>query len=229
MKKTRFLIALFGAIVLVGVDLTIILKLSKVGFNNNIFVSLIFVNIGIIFNTIFLLYTTTKDKDAVVHGLALYLISYAYVVAEAELAIMFSIKINWKFSIAFLTQLVLLLTYAAYVILCIIGIINQKSDRKHFEGKVSFITSLKNYVLSIADQVDDAEIKSKLNDLAEKITYSDPMSDESLSSIENEIKSSITSIENGVAENREKEEICADIKKASILLERRNRLCQEKK
>lgn len=55
------------------------------------------------------------------------------------------------------------------------------------QRKVSIIKSLQVEVELIAEEQTDAVTKSALNELAEKIKYSDPMSDESLSPIEDEI------------------------------------------
>ena len=229
MRKTRLLILLFGVVVLVGVDLTIILKLFNSPKSSNFYISLIFVNIGLIFETIFLLLTTAKDKDAVIHGLALYLISYGYVLAEVELAIMFSFKFEWNSKVALLSQLILLLTYSAYAILTMIGIVNQKADRKQYEVKVAYITSAKNDVLDIMGMLEkDSECYKLLDKLQESIYYSDPMSNDDLYAIEAELKEKIEFIKNKVA-NGELDGLEKDIKEASIILEKRNRKCQEMK
>lgn len=228
LKKIRLLIIILGVVVLAATDLTILLKLFDSPRSANFTTSLVFVNIGIVFGTVFLLYCTTRDKDAVVHGLALYLISYSYVMAEVELAIMFSFKYEWNHTVALISQLALLLTYTTYALLTMIGIVHQKTDRKHYESKVSYITHLKNDVQDVIDLYDGSkEGKDLLDKLLEKITYSDPMSDEEVNQIEQELLDIVTQIKYSV-ESGEKD-ITDDVKKMIIVLEKRNRLCQELK
>lgn len=62
------------------------------------------------------------------------------------------------------------------------------------QERVSFIKGLQVDVELLADGQTDAEIKTALKQLAEKIRYSDPMSNEALAEIENALSAKITEL-----------------------------------
>jgi signal transduction histidine kinase len=74
-------------------------------------------------------------------------------------------------------------------------------------------------------QCGDSEAKAELKKLSEAMRYSDPVSHESLSSIESELACAIDELESAVARG-ESEIVIAQCRKASNLLESRNRLCK---
>lgn len=64
----------------------------------------------------------------------------------------------------------------------------------HVERKVSTTKRMQADIELIAEKQTDIVMKNRLESLAEKIKYSDPMSDDSLTSIEDEINSKITEL-----------------------------------
>ena len=83
-------------------------------------------------------------------------------------------------------------------------------------GKRQFINDLQIEVEMIAESANDTEIKQKLSELAKKIRFSDPMSDDSLSELENEILNKVTALENSSSK-------AADLKEIETLLLKRNK------
>ena len=72
--------------------------------------------------------------------------------------------------------------------------------------KRQFIKDLQIEVEMLAENETDSDIKQKLNELAKKIRLSDPMSDDSLSDFEDEIRSKVTDFESSSSKlNRIKE------------------------
>ena len=57
--------------------------------------------------------------------------------------------------------------------------------------KVYYIKSLQADVEMIADNVNDPSLKKQISDLAERIRFSDPMSNDSLSSLERQISDAV--------------------------------------
>lgn len=87
---------------------------------------------------------------------------------------------------------------------------------KNISTKRAFIKDLQIEVEMLAETESDPEIKSMLTDLAKKIRLSDPMSDDSLSSLEAKLSEKLAEIENSSC----KAEI---IKEAEMLLLKRNK------
>ena len=63
--------------------------------------------------------------------------------------------------------------------------------------KRQFIKDLQIEVEMLAESETDSEIKQKLTELAKKVRLSDPMSDDSLSELEDELMAKVSSIESG--------------------------------
>lgn len=90
--------------------------------------------------------------------------------------------------------------------------------KEKVQQKVSTIKSLQVEVDLIAEAQTDTETKEALEALAEKIKYSDPMSDESLSPIEDEIGEKIATLKTIPTTN-----ILSSVKQIEILLLERNK------
>ena len=82
--------------------------------------------------------------------------------------------------------------------------------------KRQFIKNLQIEVEMLAEGEADGEIKQKLTELAKKIRLSDPMSDPSLSELEDELSAKVAAIENS-------NDRSAAIKNAETLLLKRNK------
>lgn len=77
---------------------------------------------------------------------------------------------------------------------------------------------------SIADTCEDTALKKKLNALSEKLKYSDPVSEEHLESIENQIAAEIRALADLV--NTDLAAAEEKINYVTQLLETRNRRCK---
>lgn len=86
------------------------------------------------------------------------------------------------------------------------------------QRRVSTIKGLQTDVELIAEIQTDRETKEALDALAEKIKYSDPMSDESLTSIEDEISAKITALK-----TQSTDDTLALVKQIEMLLSERNK------
>lgn len=87
--------------------------------------------------------------------------------------------------------------------------------------KVSFIKNLQAEVELLIDDVEDADTKKILEELAEKIRFSDPMSDSSLVHIEESIRDNIVSMK--MSDSDTKVRLTRDTLK---LIEERNKKCK---
>ena len=90
---------------------------------------------------------------------------------------------------------------------------------KKVQGKVFYIRNLQTDIEILANAEQDKVTKKALEQLAEKIRYSDPMSNEQLASLEEKIESLADELES----SNQKTEI---ISKIETLLDERNRKCK---
>lgn len=89
-------------------------------------------------------------------------------------------------------------------------------------AKRQFIKDLQIEVEMLAESETDGEIKAKLTELAKKIRFSDPMSDATLASLEEELSAKIASIKSSTNKT-------VAIKESSELLLKRNKMVQSLK
>ncbi|MBO5736175.1 MAG: hypothetical protein J6S04_00045 [Clostridia bacterium] len=97
------------------------------------------------------------------------------------------------------------------------------STQKEVKQKVFFIRMLQTNVTSCLSMVTDPTVRAALEELSEKIRYSDPMSHASLAMVEGELASTIDEIASKLA--NADEDVVALIKKAEMQLARRNSQC----
>ena len=97
------------------------------------------------------------------------------------------------------------------------------STQKEVKQKVFFIRMLQTNVTACLPMATNPTVKAALEELAEKIRFSDPMSHASLATVEGEIASTIDEIASKLASADE--DVEALIKKAEIQLARRNSQC----
>ncbi|MCI8611934.1 MAG: hypothetical protein HFE66_08480 [Clostridiales bacterium] len=103
---------------------------------------------------------------------------------------------------------------------CLIGADTARDEIRRVEEKVAqkvfYIRELQVDIKMLAEEETDTEIKSKLMKLAEKIRYSDPMSSEKLTDLEEKIKSKVEEVK--TSKNK-----AAIITELDLLLTERNK------
>ena len=122
---------------------------------------------------------------------------------------------------------VVLLQSIVFISMCIVTIsgfsasaVIQKTEEK-VQAKSAHINSIKAEMDVLISQERDPAIKEELISLADIIRYSDPMSNSSLESIENQIIEKILALSSNVDNKPER---IAEIK---VLLEQRNKKCKQ--
>lgn len=90
-------------------------------------------------------------------------------------------------------------------------------------AKVNFIQSLHLKVEILASKVEDKEVKKALNKLSENLRFSDPMSHESLQTLELKITDSIHDLSEGISDSMGS---IQRIKEIELLLKERNKKCK---
>lgn len=90
---------------------------------------------------------------------------------------------------------------------------------------VSFMRSMQSKMRMLSGQCADTEISGDINRLSEALRYSDPVSSQALAEIEKELENLIDELQKAAMEQDfpSARELC---RKASLILEERNRLCK---
>lgn len=226
MKKIRLLVLILGILLLISDNLSFIFR-NYYYPNNDMFICvMIFMNVGLIANIIFLLITTKKDRDSFMYGYSLYLISSAYVSIESIIAHVFMYA-NVDVKIAYYVQGTILITYLTYVVMTLIGIIYHRQERDYVEEKVNYIKEIKLLNSSIIKLIDNTDFMKKFETFNEKVTYSDPMSPNNAREVEQKIINSLEVLKTKIENNNYLE---ADnlLTKVDNLLDERNSICMMK-
>ena len=223
MKKIRLLVLILGIILLVSDNLSFIFRNYNHP-NNDIFICvMIFMNVGLIANIIFLLVTTKKDRDAFMYGYSLYLISSGYVSVESIVAHVFMYA-NTDIKIAYYVQGTILVTYLIYVVMVLIGIIYHRQERDYVDKKVNYIKEINSMNSLILNIIDDSNFKQKFESFVEKVTYSDPMSPDSALELEQKIVNYLNVLKTKV-ENKDYVEANNLLVNVTNLLDERSKIC----
>lgn len=150
-----------------------------------------------------------------------------YIILELILSILFMIGdlFGWKGSVAFASQMVMLAVHLVFVISSFGAKEMVEDVQEKVKSKTTNMQLLQVNVEMVADKATDAEVKNAFKKLAEQIKYSDPMSNEYLSDIENKMLSYITDASISV-EVDNKDESLEYCKRATMLLIERNKKCK---
>ena len=223
MKKIRLLVLILGILLLVSDNLSFIFRNYNHP-NNDMFICvMIFMNVGLIANIIFLLVTTKKDRDGFMYGYSLYLISSGYVSIESIIAHVFMYA-NTDIKIAYYVQGTILVTYLIYVVMVLIGIIYHRQERDYVDKKVNYIKEINSMNSLILNIIDDSDFKRKFETFVEKVTYSDPMSPDSALELEQKIVNYLDVLKTKV-ENKDYLEANKLLANVTNLLDERNKIC----
>ncbi|MBQ7641410.1 MAG: hypothetical protein IJS83_02985 [Acholeplasmatales bacterium] len=223
MKKIRLLVLILGILLLVSDNLSFIFRNYNHP-NNDMFICvMIFMNVGLIANIIFLLVTTKKDRDAFMYGYSLYLISSGYVSVESIVAHVFMYA-NTDIKIAYYVQGTILVTYLIYVVMVLIGIIYHRQERDYVDKKVNYIKEINSMNSLILNIIDDSNFKQKFESFVEKVTYSDPMSPDSALELEQKIVNYLNVLKTKV-ENKDYVEANNLLVNVTNLLDERSKIC----
>lgn len=113
-----------------------------------------------------------------------------------------------------------------------ISLISAKAGKEEVESvdnkiklQTEFIKNLGLKLEKLLKNVKESEIKLELKNLIEKIKFSDPMSNQKLSEIENEIKLEISDLEKYI-NSSDNEKIKNSLSKVNDLIEERNSICK---
>lgn len=153
--------------------------------------------------------------------------STIYIIAEIICSITFMLldNIGCPWWVALVVQVLLLTVYAVFAISCFIVQDTIKEVQENVKANTYFIKMLTVDAQMLAEKVSDMEAKKEFIKFAEQVRFSDPVSNEYLNDIENQIKSQVTNAVNCIEQNdlAGAQQCCS---KASLLLTERNKKCK---
>ncbi len=163
--------------------------------------------------------------DNMFSGIPLTVISIAYFCVQLFVSIIFMIFADMSLKIANVIQIVILIVYIIVCIAFLFGrnTINGIDDET--KDKLLFIKLLENDVIALQERTNNPAFNTRLENLAELIKYSDPMSHPSLSLIEQKITAKINQLIDKAENSKiaEFDELCNEIE---LLMADRNRKCK---
>ncbi len=123
-------------------------------------------------------------------------------------------------------QLVLLAVHIVFLSMCYFAKETREEIQKKVNASTEFMSRLRTDAETIADRVSDAETKRAFLNLAEELRYSDPVSCDALGEIETKLSSALDDAEDALTDgrNEDAQSLC---RRASLILQERNRLCRE--
>jgi hypothetical protein len=169
------------------------------------------------------LWASKKPDDALIKMPAAYYICATFGGVYLLLGAIFMYANIEKITLLLILEFIVTVAYLIMTFyVCLAGNHITQSE-KETKQKVFFIRMLQSNVASCVPMVNNPDVKAALEELSEKIRYSDPMSHASLAMVEGELASTIDEIASKLATGDE--DVEALIKKAEMQLARRNSQC----
>lgn len=152
-------------------------------------------------------------------NISIFHVSIVYLFIQIILLIIFRFATNISTWIAVTANVLVICLSLIFMISTNIGTNEIERIDKKVQEKVFYIKDLQTNVELLANLEQDKDIKEKLAQLAEKIRFSDPMSNEQLVTIEEQISSKV----NDLKASNNKQELITEI---NNLLDTRNKKCK---
>ena len=170
----------------------------------------------------------TADVETMFFGIPLASFSIYYLGAALVIGALFMIFQAASFTLALVIQILVL---AAFVIIAVISLMSRNTVKEindNVKDNVASLRSLLVDVETVRDSCSDPELKESLRKLSETIKYSDPMTNESVAGIEEQIRRKISelrvTVDDGQTEDSGK--VCAELER--LFVERNRKLLASK-
>ncbi len=176
--------------------------------------------------TIYIAFIKKPDAKSRFYGFPIARIGIVYL--SAQLVVSFILILLGKFIPFWIT----LIIYIVGLVITVLGLVSTEAVVEEIQlqddslkAKVDFMRSLQSQVSHMTMQCNDPDTLKHLQNFAEDLRYSDPISSEALSEIESKLSIAITNLQNAV-DNGYWPAVNQSIQKATALLAERNRLCK---
>lgn len=228
MRKTTKQLALIGAILFAMYNIILFSICGFAGHRAPFWVSYVFVLIAsgvVAFSVLKLGRSTTVLRDWL-FGYPIMYHCALYIALELVASIIFMAldkKLGW--GVPFAIQTLLLGIYAVMVLTCFVSKTEITQVHEKVEKKTQHIGLLRADAELLCQKCDDPELKKQMQKLADDIRFSDPMSNERLAALEQELCATVTECSRALDE---KNYVLASslCKKAMLQLSERNMKCK---
>lgn len=170
--------------------------------------------------------------ESVFFGIPLVSVSLFYFIITTVLSLAFMVLVSFGAKVPFMLMLVLeCLVLGLYTVVFIISLSHKNivvEIDKNIKKNVFAIRTLVTDVESLAEAVDDSQLKAKLNRLAEDIRYSDPMTNDVVAELDLQMKDAIAELEVYVSE-QDYSNAESKIRQAQLLISKRNKRLADSK
>ncbi len=225
--KTNVMLGLIYLIVFAVLNLLIFLIFEE---KNGVFwVSYAFFCIAFIVQIVSMfLAIRGQDVEAVFFGIPLASLSLFYFFAAVFVAAVFMIFQNAPMKLAVALQIIIVAVYAVVAIIALLSRNVAQDVADNVKVGVTAIKTMQVEVEMLMAQVSDATLKNSLRKLSETIRYSDPMSNEAVAGIEDQIMQALSELRI-LCENNQSIEAIGACKSVELLFMQRNKLLKATK
>lgn len=226
-NKTNVMLGLIYLIVFAVLNLLIFLIFDE---KNAVFwVSYVFFCIAFIVQIISMfLAIRGQDVEAVFFGIPLASLSLFYFFAAVFTAAVFMFFQNVPMKLVVALQIIIVAVYAVVAIVALLSRDIAQDVSDNVKSGVTAIKTMQVQVEMLMAQTADAALKNSLRKLSETIKYSDPMSNDAVTEIENQIMQSLTELRI-LCENNQTMDAIGACKAAELLFMQRNKLLKATK
>lgn len=222
--KNHILAAVMYAAVLAIYNVLVFLIFDN--YNEIFWISYSFMTVSYLANIAVVMFSSkVKDVEAVFMGIPLLSFSVFHVIAElfaSTVFIIFRNSVSVKLTVAI--QIVLLLLFVAFAAAALLSKNAVETINKTVKVNSANIKGLAVDVQLLEEDCIDPELKNLLHKVREAIYYSDPMTNESVASIDEMIKSKITELKYLCQNNNKNEAMQVCYKLQSYIKERNSKL-----
>jgi hypothetical protein len=168
------------------------------------------------------------ETETVFMGIPLASISLYYLFAAVFVGVVFMFFQNAPFKLALILQVLVLAIYAVVAIMALMARNTVQDINDNVRENVQAIKTLNVNIDVFIPQVSDPTLKKALKKASETVKYSDPMSNDAVSDIEDQIMQTVNGLRINIENNKNEEAIqsCKDIE---VLFMQRNSLLKATK
>lgn len=197
---------------------------------NNIFwMSYAFMCIAFVVQIVSMVFALRSlETETVFMGIPLASLSFYYFFAALFVGAVFMFFQNAPFKLALVLQVLIVAVYAIVAIMALMSRNVVQDVNDNLKESVEAIKTLNVNIDVFIPQVSDPSLKKALKKVSETIKYSDPMSNEAVSDIEEQIMQTVNALRINIENNNNVEaiQICKDIE---VLFLQRNSLLKATK
>ncbi len=170
----------------------------------------------------------TADVETAFFGIPLAAFSVYYLCAALVIGALFMIFQQAGLTLAFVIQVLVL---AAFLIIAIISLMARDTVQQIDQDIKEKVTGLKTVLVDIQlmrDSCADPELKEALRKLSETVKYSDPMTNDSVASVEQRIMQKVSELRVNIDDGRivEAKQVCGELER--LYIERNRKLAISK-